>query len=128
GFAGNRDDYYDVENSYLDRVLARRTGIPITLSIVFMEVARRVGLPMQGIGLPGHFVVGYWPMGQGRIPRIIVDPFNNGQLLSVEDCATRVHAAYGEDVRFTSEWLKPMTNRQMLARVLHNLKQIYISL
>src|SRR5438552_340584 len=69
GFTGNRDDYYDVENSYLDSVLARRTGIPITLSIVYMEVARQVGLPMQGIGLPGHFVVGYWPSGRGRLPK-----------------------------------------------------------
>jgi regulator of sirC expression with transglutaminase-like and TPR domain len=128
GFTGNRDDYYDIDNSYLDRVLARRTGIPITLSIVYMEVARQVGLPMQGIGLPGHFVVGYWPAGRGRLPKLIVDPFNEGQLLSWQDCAARIQAAYGADAHFTFEWLRPMSNRQILARVLGNLKQIYMSL
>jgi regulator of sirC expression with transglutaminase-like and TPR domain len=127
GFTGNRDDYYDVDNSYLDRVLARRTGIPITLSIVYIEVAKLVGLRMHGIGLPGHFVVGYYPAGRGRTPSLIIDPFNEGQILSPDDCAARVHAAYGDDVRFTPEWLQPMTNRQVLARVLGNLKQIYIS-
>jgi regulator of sirC expression with transglutaminase-like and TPR domain len=128
GFAGNRDDYYDVENSYLDKVLVRRTGIPVTLSIVYMEVARLVGLPLQGIGLPGDFVVGFWPTDKGRLPRLIVDPFNEGRLLSPEDCSARMQAAYGEDIHFTSEWLRPMSNRQILARVLGNLKQIYMSL
>src|SRR6478672_11751366 len=70
GFAGNHDDYYDVENSYLDKVLVRRTGIPVTLSIVYMEVARLVGLPLQGIGLPGDFVVGFWPRGKSRLPKL----------------------------------------------------------
>jgi len=128
GFAGNRDDYYDVENSYLDKVLVRRTGIPVTLSIVYMEVARLVGLPLQGIGLPGDFVVGFWPSGNGHLPRLIVDPFNEGRLLSPEDCSARMQAAYGEDSHFTSEWLRPMSNRQILARVLGNIKQIYMSL
>lgn len=127
GFTGNRDDYYDVENSYLDRVLARHTGIPISLSIVYMEVAGQVGLPMQGIGLPGHFVVGCWPMGRGRVPRLILDPFNEGRILSPDDCAARIHAAYGDDIHVTDEWLQPMTRRQILARVLNNLKSIYIS-
>src|SRR4051794_39834521 len=128
GFAGNHDDYYDIENSYLDRVLVRRTGIPITLSIVYMEVARRVGLPMHGIGLPGHFVVGYWSGDRGRLPRLIVDPFNEGRVLLPEDCAARIQAAYGEEVPLTSQWLRPMTHRQILARVLSNVKQIYMSL
>jgi regulator of sirC expression with transglutaminase-like and TPR domain len=128
GFTANRDDYYDPENSYLDRVLTRRTGIPITLSIVYMEVARQVGLPLRGIGLPGHFVVGYWlPKGR-RNPALIIDPFNQGELVSPEDCAARVHAAYGEDVSFTPEWLQPMTNCQVISRVLNNLKHIFMSL
>jgi regulator of sirC expression with transglutaminase-like and TPR domain len=128
GFTGNRENYYDAENSYLDRVLVRRTGIPITLSIVYMEIARQTGLTMQGIGLPGHFVVGYWsPLG-GAMPDLILDPYNNGRLLTLEECAHRVHAAYGEDIRFTPEWLQPMSNRQILARVLNNLKHIYMSL
>ncbi len=128
GFTGNREDYYDIENSYLDRVLARRTGIPITLSIVYMEIARQVGLRMEGIGLPGHFVVGHWPDAIAPTPTLIVDPYSEGLLLSLDECAARVHAAYGEDVRFTPEWLQPMSNRQILARVLNNLKHIYTSL
>jgi regulator of sirC expression with transglutaminase-like and TPR domain len=128
GFTGNHDDYYDPENSYLDRVLTRRTGIPITLSILYIEVARQMGLQLGGIGLPGHFVVGYWPPKSGRTPSLIIDPFNQGQLLLPDDCAARVHAAYGDDVRFTPEWLQPMTNRQVLARVLNNLKHIFMSL
>lgn len=127
GFTGNYDNYYDLENSYLDRVLTRRMGIPITLSIVYMEIARQVGLDMQGIGLPGHFVVGHWPLMSGSIPELIVDPYNEGVLLSLEDCAARVHAAYGDDVRFTPEWLQPMSNRQILVRVLNNIKHIFVS-
>jgi regulator of sirC expression with transglutaminase-like and TPR domain len=128
GFRGNRDDYYDVENSYLHRVIDSKTGIPITLSIIYLEVARQVGIQMRGIGLPGHFVVGYWPdAGRGK-PALIVDPFNEGQLLSIEDCAARMQAAYGMDVRFTTDWLQPVTNRQILARVLTNLKHIFNSL
>lgn len=126
GFAGDRENYYSVENSFLDRVLARRTGIPITLSILYMEIARQIGFPMQGIGLPGHFVIGYWAEGE-RLPLIIVDPFNEGQLLTPDDCAARLHAAYGDDVRFTHEWLQPMTRRQVLYRVLSNLKHNYMA-
>ncbi len=128
GFSGNRDNYYEIENSYLDKVLARRTGIPITLSILYMEIARQVGLPLQGIGLPGHFVVGFWsPFGK-RMPALVVDPFDDGKLLSPDDCAAMVHAAYGEDVRFTPDWMQPMSNRQILARVLNNLKHIFVSM
>ena len=125
GFTGNEEDYYDVENSFLDRVLARRVGIPITLSIVYIEVARLVGLTLHGIGLPGHFAVGYWSPGAGRMPDIILDPFNEGQVMTLEDCAARVHAAYGEDVVFTPEWLDPMSHKQILIRVLNNLKHIH---
>jgi regulator of sirC expression with transglutaminase-like and TPR domain len=127
GFHGNLDDYYDRENSFLDRVLTRRTGIPITLSMLYMEVAQQADFPMRGIGLPGHFVTGYWGRKGSRSPSLIVDPFNQGQLLSPDDCAARVHAAYGDDVCFTPEWLQPMTKRQILSRALNNLKQIYIS-
>jgi regulator of sirC expression with transglutaminase-like and TPR domain len=126
-FSGNRENYYDLENSFVDRVLVRRTGIPITLSIVYMEVARQVGFPMQGIGLPGHFVTGYWSPDGDKMPLMIVDPFSEGQLLTPDDCAARVHAAYGDDVRFTPEWLQPMSRRQILYRVLSNLKQIYMA-
>ncbi len=83
---------------------------------------------MEGIGLPGHFVVGHWPDAVAPTPTLIVDPYSEGLLLSLDECAARVHAAYGEDVRFTPEWLQPMSNRQILARVLNNLKHIYTSL
>ena len=100
GFYGNREDYYCVDNSCLDHVLSQRTGIPITMSIMYMEVARLVGLPLQAIGLPGHFVVGYRPQSDLRIPALIIDPFNGGELLTLEDCAARVHSAYGYETRF----------------------------
>jgi len=127
GFYGNREDYYCVDNSCLDRVLSRRTGIPITMSIMYMEVARLVGLPLEGIGLPGHFVVGYRPQSDLLIPALIVDPFNGGELLTLEDCAARVHSAYGYETRFTVDWLQPVTHRQMIARLLGNLKRIYMA-
>lgn len=127
GFAGNTGDYYDLDNSCLDRVLERRTGIPITLSIVYMEVAKQVGFPLEGLGLPGHFVVGYRPHSDLRIPALIIDPFNNGQLLTLEDCAARVHAAYGDDARFTYDWLEPLSRRQIIARMLCNIKRIHMA-
>jgi regulator of sirC expression with transglutaminase-like and TPR domain len=127
GFTGNQSDYYNLANSCIDRVLERRMGIPITLSIVYMEVAKQVGLPLEGIGLPGHFVVGYRPHSDLRIPALIIDPFNKGQLLTLEDCAARVHAAYGSDARFTYDWLEPVSRRQVIARMLGNIKRIHMS-
>src|SRR5215212_5706363 len=79
GFHGNTDDYYDPRNSYLNEVLARRTGIPISLALVYIEVARRVGLVLQGVGLPGHFLVGYIPPGPDGEP-VFIDPFHDGTL------------------------------------------------
>jgi regulator of sirC expression with transglutaminase-like and TPR domain len=127
GFTGNRDDYYSIENSCLDRVLTLRKGIPITLSILYMEIARQVGLPLEGIGLPGHFVVGYRPHEDLRIPSLIIDPFNEGQLLTLEDCAARVHKVHGKHARFSFEWLRPVSRRQIIVRMLCNLKRIYMN-
>ncbi|MCA1597212.1 MAG: transglutaminase-like domain-containing protein, partial [Chloroflexi bacterium] len=82
GFCGNRKDYYDPRNSYLNQVLDRRTGIPITLSVVYLEVGWRLGLPLAGVGLPAHFMVRWVGAGEP----LLVDPFGGGVLLDVEGC------------------------------------------
>ncbi|MBW3669238.1 MAG: transglutaminase-like domain-containing protein [Actinobacteria bacterium] len=118
GFRGNGDDYGDPRNSYLNDVLDRRVGLPITLSLVVMEVGRRLGVPVVGIGMPGHFVVRH----EG-VPRVLLDPFDGGRELTVDDCAERVAAIYGGAVLFTPSMLQPVGPRAMLARMLANLKQ-----
>ena len=94
GFAGNRDDYYDPRNSFLNDVLDRRQGIPITLSLVLMEVGKRLGLAVEGIGLPGHFIAGA-RLGDSQI---LLDPFNGGALLTPEDCEGLVSSVLGREV------------------------------
>ncbi len=121
GFAGNRQDYYNPHNSFLNYVLEHRTGIPITLSVVYIEVGRRLHLPIQGVGLPGHFIVRY----DGATPAFI-DPFNAGERLTEVDCQQRLHAIFGAPVAFRAEWLEPVGKRQILTRMLHNLKGIYV--
>lgn len=124
GFYANHDDYYDPRNSYLDQVLERRTGIPITLGLVYMEIANRVGLPLRGVGLPGHFLLGYWP-DEDRLPEMIVDPFDRGNILTIGECAGLVYKLYGPSLEFDIEWIKPMARRQILARMLNNLKHAH---
>lgn len=121
GFSGNREDYYDPRNSFLNDVLDRRQGIPITLSLVLMEVGKRLGLAVEGIGLPGHFVVG------ARIgdSQILLDPFNAGALLTPEACEKLVGRALGRKVALKAENFTAVTRRQFLARMLANLKRIY---
>jgi regulator of sirC expression with transglutaminase-like and TPR domain len=124
GFAGNRADYYDVRNSYLNEVLERRVGIPITLAIVYMEVARRLGLDARGVGFPGHFLVKC--VADRGASEILVDPFA-GQVISREQCEQRYRALVGPDLPLTPELLQAASNRQILARVLGNLKQIHLA-
>jgi regulator of sirC expression with transglutaminase-like and TPR domain len=123
GFHGNEADYYDVRNSYLNEVLDRRTGLPITLSLVFLEVGWRLGLPVYGVGFPGHFIVGCSLAPNGRL---LLDPFNRGALLTPADCRELLHHVYGDAVPFRSWYLQPATRRQMLVRVLNNLKGQYL--
>jgi regulator of sirC expression with transglutaminase-like and TPR domain len=121
GFAGNREDYYDARNSFLNDVLERRTGIPITLAIVYVSVAERVGLRARGVGFPGHFLV--------RVDdseEILIDPFA-GSVVTRAECEARLHAAAGADVPLDPELLDPTPARQILARVLRNLKQIWLA-
>ena len=122
GFTGNATDYYDPRNSLLHRVLERRTGIPITLSIVYMEVGRRAGLEVAGVGLPGHFVVRAAPPG-GEM--VLVDPFN-GKATDADECQQRLDVIYGGQVTLGDEHLRPVGVRTILARVLGNLKAVYV--
>jgi len=124
GLRGNRDDYYDPRNSFLNDVLDRKLGIPITLSVVYMEVARRIGFPLAGAGMPGHFLLKHYDVLAGDI---IVDAFNLGRILSVGDCQSQLNEIYGGEVEFKPEFLRPVTHREILTRMLNNLRQIYLT-
>ena len=125
-FVGNRDRYEDPRNSCLNEVLDRRTGIPITLSVVYMEVGRRAGLQVDGVNFPGHFLVRF-PEPAGRGPRgLIVDPFHAGALLSEHDCRMLLQKHVGSEVAFSRSLLAPATRPQIIVRMLLNLKRIYV--
>src|SRR5262249_48890272 len=129
GFTGNTDDYYDPRNSYLNEVIERRTGIPITLGVLYMVLGRRVGLPLEGVSFPGHFLVRL----RLRSGAVVLDPFEHGWPQS--EAARRgrrrrvIPPAVAGDVRVAAlpldQFLEAATNRQILARVLRNLKAIY---
>ena len=121
GFSGNSEDYADPRNSYLNDVLDRRLGIPITLSLVLIEVGRRVGLQMEGIGLPGHFITGARVDGE----QVLLDPFNRGAILTADGCSEVVARALGQPVELGAEHFAPVTKRQFLTRMLNNLKVSY---
>ena len=128
GFVGNRDRYEDPRNSCLNKVLDRRTGIPITLSLVYMEIARRAGLEVNGVNFPGHFLV-KCPDGGPAAPRgIIIDPFHAGAVLSEHDCRRMLEKHVGSEVAFHRELLAPATHPQIVVRMLLNLKRIYVSM
>jgi regulator of sirC expression with transglutaminase-like and TPR domain len=120
GFRGNRDDYYDPRNGFLNDVLDRRTGIPITLALVYIEVGRRAGIELLGIGMPGHFLVGCADRSD-----LFVDAFSEGALLTRADCAARLRELR-PDVAFRPEFLEPVGPRQILTRMLNNLLEIYL--
>jgi regulator of sirC expression with transglutaminase-like and TPR domain len=122
GFHGNSTDYYDPRNSYFNEVLDRRTGIPITLSLVYLELTKRLDFPMVGVGMPGHFLIR--PL-VGEM-EVFVDPYNRGEVMFPEDCASRLNQVYGTPVEWRSEYLQPVTSRQLLARMLTNLKVIFL--
>jgi regulator of sirC expression with transglutaminase-like and TPR domain len=124
GFAADTDDYYDPRNSFLNEVLARRKGIPITLSVVYMEVGRRIGLVLHGVCFPGHFLV-KCPLHGGVA---ILDPYAAGASLSLDDLRGRLAAlAPGQPApELTADMLAAAGNREILARMLRNLKGIYL--
>ena len=120
GFTGNHNDYYDPNNSYLHQVLERRLGIPITLSLLCIEVGRRAGVPVLGIGMPGHFLIRHRDE-----ENYFVDAFNGGVLMNRDECGAVLRQAAGDDARLEERHLNPVTPREILARVLRNLKAIY---
>jgi regulator of sirC expression with transglutaminase-like and TPR domain len=118
GFHGDRDDYYDPRNSYLNEVLTRRAGLPISLSIIYMAVAARAGLRLYGVNVPGHFVVG---CPTARRP-IFVDAFSGGELMNQEACKRRIERMLGKPGALSSEHFRPAAPRDIAVRVLRNLK------
>ena len=127
-FVGNRDRYEDPRNSCLNEVLDRQTGIPITLSLVYIEVGRRAGLQVEGVNFPGHFLV--------RLPAdmtktrgsVIIDPFHGGALLSERDCRRLLQKHVGAEVAFSKSLLAPATRAQVVVRMLLNLKRTYVNM
>lgn len=122
GFAGNTLDYYAPHNSFLNQVLDRRTGIPITLSLVYLELAGRIDFPMAGVSMPGHFLVRP-TLGEMAI---FVDAFHQGEILFEQDCRDRLQQLYGPGVELQPEHLQPIGPRPFLRRMLTNLKLIYL--
>jgi regulator of sirC expression with transglutaminase-like and TPR domain len=121
GFNGNHADYYDPRNSFLNEVLDRRTGIPISLCIVYMEVGRRCGLQVDGVGFPGHFLCKVHLAGG----ELVVDPFHRGQLLGLDELKKRLASAVGDQVRFDPRLLRAARPREILVRMLQNLRAVY---
>jgi regulator of sirC expression with transglutaminase-like and TPR domain len=134
GFSGNRDRYDDPRNSFLNEVLDRRTGIPISLAVVYIEVARRAGLRVAGVNFPGHFLMRV-PSGRQvddlSTPRtgdgsLIVDPFHAGAILSETDCRELLRVHVGDNAAFDTTLLEPATRHQIVVRMLVNLKRLYV--
>jgi regulator of sirC expression with transglutaminase-like and TPR domain len=121
GFSGNDENYYDPDNSYLNRVLDRRTGNPINLCLVYLLLARRLCLPVAGIGLPGHFICRY----QSTSAEVYVDVFNRGKLLTKADC---IQYLLQGNYSVRDDYLAPVSPRRVLLRVCGNLHQIYLHL
>ncbi|MCO5169902.1 MAG: transglutaminase-like domain-containing protein [Planctomycetes bacterium] len=120
GLRGNRDAYYDPRNSYLHHVLARGLGIPITLAVVLVEVGRRAGLPLVGVGFPAHFLVRH------RDHDLFLDPFDQGRPLSLAGCRALLEERAGGAVPFQPDLLRPASGHEVLARMLRNLKAIHL--
>jgi len=121
GFSGNQTDYTNPKNSFLDEVLESRKGIPITLSILYLEVAKRVGVHSVGVGFPGHFLVKVITQDED----IMIDPFF-GRILNTQECETLLRQVAGQEAVFTQEMLDPTPHSEILQRVLRNLKLVYL--
>ena len=118
-FRANIQDYYDPRNSFLDQVLERQVGIPITLAILALEVGRRMGVPLAGVGMPGHFLL------QDKVDReVFIDPFG-GRQLDRSDCRSLFHQVAGAETAWSDDYLQPVGNVSILSRLLNNLRAIY---
>ena len=122
GFAGNRDEYSDPRNSFLNEVIDRRRGIPITLSVIYLEVGKRLGLNLYGVGFPTHFLV----KAVDERGELIIDPFYDGAILTLEEIRARLTQVYGQPVEVSPAHLKPIGTRHILVRMLRNLKAVYL--
>ena len=122
GFKGNDEDYYDPRNSYLNQVLARRMGIPITLAVVYMEIGRRLKIPLVGIGMPGHFLVRHV-----EVDDLFVDPFHGGIMLSEDECRERLRERVTGEIPWDPSMLRPVSNQEILDRIIRNLKAIFMN-
>lgn len=122
GYKGNTQKYSDPRNSYLNEVIDRKLGIPISLSVLYVAVADELEIPAQGVGLPGHFIVRI----DDRDGPVYLDPFNGGIRLSVTDCAELVQKTTGYQDKFKPEWLEPALPLEILSRMLTNLRNAYV--
>lgn len=121
GFKGDADNYYDPQNSFLNRVLERKKGIPITLSLVYSEVGRLAGFPVHGIALPGHFIVSLFH----EAGTLYIDPFNRGEVLAERECRKMIELRFSRQAAADASWRKPAGEKTILKRMLRNLKAIY---
>lgn len=124
GFRGNHEHYYDPRNNMLNQVIDRRLGIPITLSILYLELGRALGLPLEGVAFPGHFLV-KCPMDRGMV---VLDPFHGGASLSEHDLRERLaqQELTAREPGEIQDWLRPADRRAIVVRLLRNLKRIYV--
>jgi len=123
GFCGNRSDYYDPRNSFLNDVIERRTGIPISLSVLYIEIGRRLNLPIFGVGLPAHFLVKYDDGSRS----IFIDPFHEGRVLNRQGCRDLLRTLHGRPVELTDLHFAAVDERHILLRMCTNLRRIYFA-
>lgn len=123
GFRGNREAYYDPRNSFLNDVLDRKLGIPLTLGIVILEVGWRLGLPLEGVNFPGHFLVRY----RGDAIDLLIDPYDGGAVRFEDQAQELLDRVYGGMIRVRGSFLKTARKREMLVRLLSNLKSLYLN-
>jgi len=123
-FSGNREAYYDPRNSFLNDVLDRGTGIPLTLGVVLLEIGWRLGLPLEGVNFPGHFLVRY----SGSELRLLIDAFDGGKIRFEEDAQELLDQGYGGTVSLRPAFLRGASKRDILIRLLTNLKAIYVKI
>ena len=123
GYRGNSKNYYDLRNSFLNEVIDSRKGIPITISVVYLEIAKLIGFSMSGVGMPGHFLV------RPDFPEsgIFIDTFNRGEILFAQDCLAKIQNLYQQPLELEPRFLDSVSNRHILMRMLTNLKYIYLS-
>jgi regulator of sirC expression with transglutaminase-like and TPR domain len=122
GLRGNSEDYYDPRNSYLNEVLDRRLGIPITLAVICIEVGKRADIPLEGVGFPGHFL-----LRLSDQPHVLIDPFEGGRFITQRDCEELLARLTNGDMRFDTRLLRTAGPRQIIHRMLNNLRGVYLN-